>query len=145
LLIELVETLKSKVLPDCFELNIVLAQFGDTSEFISSVDDPDRFRQLVENKTGIDVSDAFIDSWKSGFLGSIALSLWFMEFDEDNWFSFQDVHLPVEDYMTSRPLVKERVELRLVKGKFPPMMRDLPVLLDYRDLTAGFLLCEFRG
>lgn len=142
---DLFETLKRDVLPDCFSLTHFCVEFENAEEFHRAVGRPADFRRLVEKHTGITTENVYIDPWSSGFLGSIALALWFMEFDEDNWFSFADVQGRIAEYLSSRIYLKDRVELRLVKGNPPEMIRDLPVLVDYRNRSVCFLFCEFMG
>ena len=84
------------------------------------------------------------DVFSSGFLGSYAFALWFMEFDQDNWFSFDVVHKETKKYLNSYSSVSGRRELRMIKGSFPPMKLDLPVVVDYMDLSVTVWTGELR-
>jgi hypothetical protein len=83
-----------------------------------------------------------MDVYRKGLTASLALALWFMEFDEDNWFNFQDVHGVLKKEFLSRIRVREQLELILVKGSFPPMMLDQPVLVDHKEETITLLFGE---
>ena len=129
------ENMCSSILPDCFELKADSYRFTEEKKFADAVDDTNNFAEFVAGKWNHECLDSYCDSFYSGFLGSFALALWFMEFDEDNWFSFKDVHRETERYLNSVSSVQERRELRLFKGSFEPMKLDLPVVVDYAEMS----------
>ncbi|MEO0900308.1 MAG: hypothetical protein AAFY71_28115 [Bacteroidota bacterium] len=86
------------------------------------------------------LKDRFVDSYLSGFLGSYAFALWFMHFDEDNWFSFERIHSPIEPYLNAYPKYDMRLELRLIKGFQQAgtlaggiAVNDLPVVVNHAE------------
>lgn len=126
---KLTDSLKNGILPECFELSSITVAF----------ENPEDFRELLRENTSVNNPDAWVDTFESGFLGALALSLWFMEFDEDNWFSFNDIHKLIAEFFGARSRTSERLELRLVKGSYPPMMLDQPAIVDWRDKKVSFL------
>lgn len=136
---ELIHGLKNGVLPGCFQLESHTVSFDNSEEFRALSDDVTSFMSFVEQNTAVGNTGAYVDCFESGFLGALALALWFMEFDEDNWFSFRDVHRVIGEIFTARGRKRERIELRLVKGSYPPMILDQPVILDWRDNKISFL------
>jgi len=137
---ELTNRLRHGILPECFELESHTVSFGDPEEFKSLSEDLSLFMALVKENTSIRDAVTYVDCFESGFLGACALALWFMEFDEDNWFTFAEIHKPISRIFTGRSRISERLELRLVKGSYPPMNLDQPVLLDFKDLSVTFLI-----
>lgn len=92
--------------------------------------------------------NAYIEPFESGFLGAHALALWFMHFDEDNWFSYDAVHAPARAYLGAAQTMDERLELRLFKGfdnrvLVPQgvVVRDLPVVLSFASRTLTLWTC----
>lgn len=136
---ELVNRLRSTVLPECFEIGLSTVTFENLEEFSSLLKDPGEFMSLVGENTAVNDSRAWVDIYESGFIAAIALSLWFMEFDEDNWFSFEDIHAALSASFRNRSRISQRLELRLVKGNYPPMMLDQPVLVDHEKGEISFL------
>ena len=131
---KLVDTLKSGLLPECFTLWSETLIQEDPVEFQRTSRDNSCLIELL----GTD-NEVFIDAYESSFLAPLALSLWFMEFDEDNWFSFNEVLGFLEPVFQKRAKKSEMIELRLIKGTFPPMILDLPVLLDHKTSTISVL------
>lgn len=135
---EMLKELSEKVLPGCFRITwktVPLPAAGD-------LEDPCALME-VAGITGRSAPDpVYMDVYPKGLTASLALALWFMEFDEDNWFSFQDVHSVLKKEFLSRGRMRERLEIRLMKGAFPPMMRDQPVLVDYRERKITLLFGE---
>ncbi len=125
---QFLQRLRKSVLPASFEISCAEIDF----------EEPD-IPAIVAEAAGADCKDCYIDTFESGFLASCALALWFMEFDEDNWFSFNDIQSAASELFMSRVKLKESIHLHMVKGEFPPMMLDLPVLLDYREKKAFVL------
>lgn len=141
---ELINRLRNGILPECFELEWHAVSFGTPEEFKALADDPSSFMTLVAENTSVADTGAYADRFDSGFLGALALALWFMEFDEDNWFSFRDVHRAIGEVFSERSRISERLELRLVKGSYPPMMLDQPAILDWREGKVFFLYGKLR-
>ncbi len=131
-----VKNMHSRVLPDCFDLEKATFHFDNRNEFLAVTDDTDSFSGFVHREWGYRCEDCYSDVFKSGFLGSYAFALWFMEFDEDNWFSFDAVQKETKKYLNSYSSVSDRKELRIIKGSFPPMKLDLPVVVDYENLSV---------
>lgn len=140
----LVEDLRKNILPESFDLNEVIIPFESPEMFSAVADTPDKLMSLVLEHTGVTNGANYVDTFESGFLGALALSLWFMEFDENNWFTFQEIHKVISGTFQARAHRSHRLELRLVKGEYPPMMLDQPVILDYRDLSISFISGKLR-
>ena len=136
---KLIHLLRNRILPECFELRSNTLSFKDHEEFRSVVSHSGSFLSLVAENTSVGNTDAYVDTFESGFLGALALTLWFMEFDEDNWFSFSEVHGLIRNVFSERSRTGERLELRLVKGCYSPMMLDQPVVLDWKTGEIWFL------
>ena len=129
------ENMREKVLPESFVLTDSSFSFEDEDEFVAALSNAASFLHFVEEKWDYDCTRSYSDVFFSGFLGSYALALWFMQFDEDNWFSFDDVHRETEKYLNSYSSISERKELRMIKGSFLPMKLDLPVVVDYENMS----------
>ncbi len=134
-----IETLKQNLLPQNFLLQAQTVKLESINAFNSILETDSSFSEFIEKEWSIKCSGSFIDIFQSGFLGSYALALWFMEFDEDNWFSFKKIHTETNKFLNSYSSVSERTELRLIKGSFKPMNLDLPVIVNYKDLTVTVL------
>lgn len=130
------ESMREKVLPGSFKLTGSTFCFENEEEFSLAVSDPDSFPGFIQREWGFDCEECYFDVYSSGFLGSYAFALWFMEFDEDNWFSFDAVQKETKGYLNSYSSVSDRKELRIIKGAFPPMNLDLPVVVDYENLSV---------
>lgn len=139
-----VMSMRKTVLPDCFELKKISFCFEDREEFMSIMDDTQRFLSYVQRVSGFFCEGCYSDVFYSGFLGSYAFALWFMEFDQDNWFSFNDVLAETQKCLNSYSSVAHRRELRLIKGSFPPMNLDLPVVVDYENQSVTVWTGELR-
>lgn len=125
---ETLRELAETVLPGCFRLSwrtVPIPQGGVPG-------DSRALMEIAGIAVGSGSDAAYMDVYRKGLTASLALSLWFMEFDEDNWFGFQEVHRVLKREFLSRMRERERLELRLLKGSFPPMMLDQPVLVDHR-------------
>lgn len=95
------------------------------------------------------LATTYVEPFESGFLGAYALGLWFLHFDEDNWFSLEAVHTKTRAYLASAATMEERLELRLFKGfdnrVFVPegvVVRDLPVVLNFAQRTLTLWTCR---
>lgn len=93
----------------------------------------------------------FIDTYPSGFIGAHALALWFLRFDEDNWFSFARILQKTKAYLTDVPSHDARLELRLFKGFNPRGIltnaicpTDLPIVVNYGAETITLITGELR-
>ena len=141
---QFMESMRKKVLPENFKLTGSMFSFKTQNEFQDAVSDSEDFLRFVNKQWGYDCIESYSDVFFSGFLGSYAFSLWFMEFDEDNWFSFEKVQLETEKYLNSYSSVSERKELRVIKGSFLPMRLDLPVVVDYENRSVTVWTGELR-
>lgn len=141
---QFIENMCKKVLPESFVLTESSFCFENEDEFAAALSDSDSFLRFVQENWGFYCAGSYSDVFFSGFLGSYALALWFMEFDEDNWFSFDDVHRETEKYLNSYSSVSERKELRIIKGSFLPMKLDLPVVVDYENMSFAVWTGELR-
>ena len=128
---QFIENMRKSILPENFRLEGSTVVFNTEDEFQGAVSESKDFLRFVSNEWGYECIDSYSDVFFSGFLGSYALSLWFMQFDEDNWFTFENVQKEAEKYLNSYMTVAKRRELRLIKGSFLPMNLDLPVVVDY--------------
>jgi hypothetical protein len=133
---EFIDSMRSGVLPDCFNIAALEYQFKNEEEFLSTVSDSGRFLSFIEEQRGIPCTGCYTDVFQSGFLGSYAFALWFMEFDENNWYPFEAVQKETLKYLNSNISVAARRELRLLKGNFKPMNLDLPVVVDYGNMSV---------
>lgn len=136
---DFIETLKQKLLLQNFHLESQSVQLDDRDTFNAILETSNSFSNFISNQWSVNCDDCFIDIYPSGFLGSYALALWFLEFDEDNWFSFKQIHAETNKFLNSYSSVEERNELRLIKGSFKPMNLDLPIFVNYKDLTITIL------
>jgi len=134
-----IETLKQDLLPENFLIQGRTVKLENKNSFDSILETDNSFAEFIEKEWSVKCYDNFIDVFQSGFLGSYALALWFMEFDEDNWFSFKKIHTETNKFLNSYSSVSERTELRLIKGSFKPMNLDMPVIVNYKDLTVTVL------
>ncbi len=126
---ETLRELAETVLPGCFRLAWKTVPFPPGG----APEDPCAFMEVAGISRGSAPDPVYMDVYPRGLTASLALALWFMEFDEDNWFGFQDVHSVLRGEFLSRSRIRERLELVLLKGTFPPMMLDQPVLVDHRE------------
>ncbi len=136
---DFLKTLKQNLLPQNFDIQGQTVELEDKNSFDLIFETKYSFTKFLEKEWSIKCDGCFIDVFQSGFLGSYALALWFMEFDEDNWFSFKEIHTETNKFLNSYSSVSERTELRLIKGSFKPMNLDLPVIVNYKDLTVAVL------
>lgn len=89
----------------------------------------------------------YLDRYPTSFLGKFAFAIWFMQFDEDNWFSHERILSPIDRYLSA-----SEAEVVFVKGvgkNVAPMFRttgiffqDLPVVLDGRTRTVTIMTAE---
>ena len=101
-------------------------------------------------QTAIDQMKAakpFVDRTRSSFLGQYAFSLWFMKFDEDNWFSFEVIRQPIQRYLDKTQ--GEFVLLKRAKPHVSEFMRirgvfreDLPVVLSGKERSVAVFVVE---
>jgi hypothetical protein len=126
--------------------------------FHETADDEHAFRAIVCAALGVLASrecpecrTAFLDTYPSGFLGAHALALWFLRFDEDNWFGFDAVLQRTLGYLAGPRALDARRELRFFKGFDPRGLLveascppDLPVVVDYGARTITILTGELR-
>ena len=138
------ESMRESVLPGCFDLKGSSICFEDEDEFLSTVDDIQSFLTFIQREWGIPCEGCYSDAFHSGFLGSYAFALWFMEFDHDNWFTFDSVQNETKKYLNSYSSVSDRRELRLIKGSFLPMKLDLPVVVNYEERSVTVWTGELR-
>ncbi len=141
---QFIENMRKNILPENFILTGSIFSFETENEFQDAVSDSEKFLSFVNEKWGFDCIGSYADVFFSGFLGSYAFSLWFMEFDEDNWFSFENVQLETKKYLNSYFRVSERKELRVIKGSFLPMRLDLPVIVDYGNRSVTVWTGELK-
>ena len=141
---QFIENMRKNVLPDNFSLEGSTVTFETENEFQAAVSDSKDFLRFVNKEWGYDCIESYSDVFFSGFLGSYALSLWFMQFDEDNWFSFKNVQTNTVKYLNSYMIVAKRKELRVIKGSFLPMNLDLPIVVDYESKSVTVWTGELR-
>jgi hypothetical protein len=145
------------ILRENFELKADTIHIGDERHFLATVDQSDRFTELV----GLRVQTlcekrfdqpracslavqllkhAYQERFASGTVGAYALALWFFRFDEDNWFSFERVHAACDRYLNGYRYQQDRLEFRLFKGfdnrdvlARSITVKDLPVVVNYAE------------
>lgn len=152
--------MQQRVLPENFTLSRHTVTVNDRAQFQRITRAPDKLRQLVAdqltqlpdtanvpaqklNQLTQQVRAAYVDRYDSGFLGAYALALWFMRFDEDNWYSFAKVHAEAEPYLAPPP--GQPVQLFMLKGVRTGGVLasgisaiDLPVVADASQQTLTF-------
>lgn len=139
-----IKNMREKVLPGCFDLQGSSFRFENEDDFSANVSDTESFLGFVQKEWHFLCEGCYSDVFFSGFLGSYAFALWFLEFDQDNWFSFDAVQRETNNYLNSYTSVSHRKELRMVKGSFLPMRLDLPVVVDYENLSVTVWTGELR-
>ena len=139
-----INDMREKVLPGCFDLQGSSFRFENKEDFSATVTDSENFLRFVQKEWDFVCEGCYCDVFFSGFLGSYAFALWFLEFDQDNWFSFDAVQKETENYLNSYASVSHRRELRIIKGSFLPMRLDLPVVVDYENLSVTVWTGELR-
>lgn len=144
-----------------FVLKVYSYHFKDALNFTERVNDSIYFRGMVSNhirnicidrfsdqekceNRSKEIYHLYIEDFSSGLLGSYAFALWFMHFDEDNWFSFDAVHEQTRKYLDS-------TELRLFKGfdndgmlTIPVTVLDLPVVINNEEKTVSIWTGELN-
>lgn len=138
------EDMRENVLPECFYLQGSSYRFENKDDFSATVSDSESFLCFVQKEWNFFCKGCYSDVFFSGFLGSYAFALWFLEFDQDNWFSFDAVQRETNNYLNSYSSVSHRRELRMIKGSFLPMRLDLPVVVDYENLSVTVWTGELR-
>ncbi len=89
-----------------------------------------------------ELQEAYIDAYpRFTSAGSYAFALWFYHFDADNWFSFEQVRLPISRYLDGY-LTGDHLELYLFKGFDTSLIMnegvtvlDLPVVVNRDEKT----------
>ncbi|MCI4667268.1 MAG: helix-hairpin-helix domain-containing protein [Bacteroidia bacterium] len=86
------------------------------------------------------INHLYLETHQSTFVGAYAFAVWFMGFDEDNWFSFETIHRELDKYLNSYPDYDMRLEFGLFKGFFNGgvlaggiTVKDLPVILNHAE------------
>lgn len=104
------------ILFENFPLTFHQIRFDDEKEFEEIRKDEAKLRQLVANhiehlasKQNLDaatiakaqsqISQAYIEKFHTAFLGAYAWTVWFYGFDADNWFGFDQMRIPIEEYL----------------------------------------------
>ena len=110
----------------------------------------DRLLDLAAKECAL-CATTYIDTFSSGLQGAYALALWFFRFDEDNWFSFDQVLEKTKAYLNGVSKWNDRLELRLFKGfSLKGILTeaisgpDLPVVVNHGDKTVTIISCELR-
>lgn len=104
------------VLFENFPLTFHPIKFENEKDFEEIRQDEEKLRQLVVNniehlasRQGVDaaaiskaqsqLSSAYIEKFNTAFLGAYAWAVWFYGFDADNWFGFDQMRIPIEEYL----------------------------------------------
>ncbi|MEO0731714.1 MAG: hypothetical protein AAFZ52_02690 [Bacteroidota bacterium] len=88
--------------------------------------------------------DAYVLTYEEGHLGSFAFAQWWYYFDQDNWFSFEQIRLLCENYLGHHRNARRNMHYCVVQpyGIQPLNMADrsllIPVVINYaeRKLTV---------
>ena len=145
------------VILENWQLQYERIAFPDEITFQETVNDPDEFQSwllkqvgmLASARTGMtstrrqakkSLRKACPETFASGNVASYALALWFYRFDQDNWFSFNQVRTEAEKYLDYFTLFDERTELRLYTGfdnsgtlATAITVTGLPVVVNYAE------------
>ncbi len=94
---------------------------------------------------------AYLESYPSGGTGALAFALWWYRFDEDNWFSFEQVLAETRHYLDYAFGPHDRRELRLFKGFENAGVlvdaicpADLPVVIHYAEQSITVWTCQLN-
>lgn len=148
------DSMEKNILNSNFKLVFYEAGVLTKPELQKTADDLSRFRSYlkknllkVTDRKYLDAVDGcYVESFESGFLGAIALAFWFMKFDEDNWFNYNDVHAETSKFLGNRTL-DSRIELFLLKGinvfddDDAVIAEDVPVTINF----ATGRICVWDG
>ncbi|MCK5682605.1 hypothetical protein KAJ27_00730 [bacterium] len=148
------ESVEKNVLHSNFNFTFMKLKILEKSKFKKISSDKKCFRNyLIDKLNDLNISknaskidNCFIEVYDSGFLGSLAFALWFMKFDEDNWFSFQQVLTETEKFLADKTY-DDRIELFLLKGlksdcdNSAITVEEIPVTLNH---STG-LICIWQG
>ena len=161
-----VQMMREQVLASNWTLEADTTEVPDELRFLDLVDTPSRFEQLVagrvqqlayrhlQNETSAKLSaalmsQAYLETFPEGHLGSYALALWFYRFDQDNWFGYEQVRKMIAPYLEGGLSFSKRRELRLFKGftnagvLVPGIApTDLPVVVNYEEQKITLYLCH---
>lgn len=160
--------MKAEVLPEGFRLSSWSFDLDEDETFRDLVDDQDRFRAFVRERvaelaeergvaaaavgaTTRVLDELYVDVLESGYTGSLAFALWFMDFDHGESFAFDAVRDVARDYLVYDTFETRR-ELRVFKGFVndgilvePVTVVDLPVVVDYGARTVTLWAGSLRG
>lgn len=148
--------MRSYVLPSNFELAYTSIPFEAAEPFLDSeeifrewlmskiLEGFAREEKLTEEdlfKLAMQLQNAYVDEYEDGYIGSFAFALWFMRYDADNWFTFEQVREQTERYLQS-PFTGDNQFLQFYKGvengRFFTggiAVKDLPVTFNYDEQT----------
>ena len=144
------------VLQTNFELTYHSISFDHQSAFEAVVKNPKIFKDTIskhvhelasEYTTEEALSNAkeslktmYVETYKSGYVGSYAFALWFFRFDQDNWFTFEQVRKITEEYLDISFLSSDHQVFHLFKGfqnkdilSGGITTDDLPVVVNYDE------------
>jgi hypothetical protein len=151
------ESLYANLMDENWQIDNHTIHWGSRDEFMEVVEDPQTFHSWLAEELGSLAAMRFgvahptaeackrldtsaLTTYTSGHLGAYALALWFYNFDQDNWFSFEEMLAETNLYLDFMPFMEERIELRffhgfenqdlLVQGL---SVRDLPVVVNYSE------------
>lgn len=158
----------AEVLPEGFDLLSWSFDLDEDDTFRDLVDDQDRFRAFVRERvaelaeergvaatavgaTTRVLDELYVDVLESGYTGSLALALWFMDFDHGESFAFESVCTLARDYL-AYDTFETRRELRIFKGFVNDgilvdrvTVVDLPVVVDYGARMVTLWAGSLRG
>ena len=160
--------LVAEVLPEGFHLSCWSFDLDEDETFRDLVDDQDRFRAFIRERvaelaeergvaaaavgaTTRVLDELYLDVLESGYTGSLALALWFMDFDHGESITFDAVCSKARDYLVYDTFETRR-ELRIFKGFVndgilvePVTVVDLPVVVDYGARVVTLWAGSLRG
>lgn len=95
------------------------------------------------------IFEAYQDAYDTAHVGSFAFALWFYQFDQDNWFSFQRMREEIEQYLNHYLQAGEELRFVLFKG-FPNgatlvkgiTAPDLPVVINRPERAISIWTAE---
>ncbi|MEM0997391.1 MAG: hypothetical protein AAGN35_09945 [Bacteroidota bacterium] len=154
------ESLFANVLADNWTVESHTINFASGDDFLAVVESDRIFRRwLIEEVGALSQMRMFhpfaigeacerlhrsaMTAYPSGHLGAYALALWFYSFDQDNWFSFDEMLHETTLYLNFMPFMDERTELRMFHGFDNDgflteglTISDLPVVVNYAETSV---------
>ncbi|MCB9234965.1 MAG: hypothetical protein H6581_25145 [Bacteroidia bacterium] len=155
-----------EVLSDEWRLDFHAIQVEDEGEFMSLVNDPEKFKRRITREVGMyavkrfqdptaphkarkRMAQSYAECFPSGNIGSFAFALWFFRFDLYAGFTFDQIQEVTESYLNFFPFRDNQIELRLFKGfqnqgllSYESTVTDLPVVVNFAEQRITLWVAE---